>query len=94
MLNASKSYKLALPQLPLAARLGNILPKLIYSSLILIGVQCDAGYTATFNKKGGNQVKGNTILVGKRDTSMGLWWLPLTNSDKGKQNTAVCPTQQ
>ena len=76
-MHSTHTCTLLLPHLPKAATTAHILPGLSHS-LLSIGKFCDTGMTATFDKHGvAIWHDDKTVLQGHRDTTTGLWMLPL-----------------
>ena len=71
--------ELNLPQVTTQGRQTHLLPGLTHSSLMSIGQLCNAGFQATFDQTLVNITNhGNTILIGHRDFTTGLWHIPLS----------------
>ena len=69
---------LDLPDLPMAARNGHIIPELASNSLLSVVVLCGAGCEVSFNKYGVTvKYNGKTVLRESKCARTGLWLLPL-----------------
>ena len=71
---------LGLPDLPIAARNGHIIPGLASNSLISVVVLCNAGCEVTFNKYSVTvKYNGKFFLSETNYAQTGLWLVPLQN---------------
>ena len=69
---------LDLPDLPMAARNGHIIPGLASNSRLSVVVFCDAKFKVSFNKYGVIvKYNGKTVLRGSKCARTGLWLVPL-----------------
>jgi len=78
--SSTHECKLALPQLPAAARFGHILPSPASHSLLLVVKLCNAGYDVSFKDITCDvRYRGRLVLSGSKCHKTGLWFVPLTN---------------
>ena len=77
--SSTHECKLALPQLPAAARFGHILPSLASHSLLSVVKLCNAGCHVSFeNITCKVRFRGRLLLSGSKYHRTGLWFVPLT----------------
>ena len=90
-MNSTRTTSIDWPALPPTARTAHVLPQLDPHSLISIGVLCNHGCIATFDKESVQIHRHNTpILQGPRLPN-GLWSLPLYSQQP--QANALFPEQ-
>lgn len=73
-MDATHTATLHLPNLPMAARIGHVVPQLATASLLSVGQLCDAGCEVTFTPTHVHVTHGNTnALSGIRSPHTKLW---------------------
>jgi hypothetical protein len=81
---------LDLPTLPVGARAAHIIPGLASHSLLSIVTMCNAGCTVTFTKINCTiAYRGRTIICGHKCTRIGLWMVPLKESNAQAANPPI-----
>ena len=79
-LKSTHVRKLDLPQLPMTARLGHVIPGLVSQSLMSVVQLTDASYGVHFLKHCvAMTYNGRVVLEGARNSSSTLWMVRLTN---------------
>ncbi|KAL7527155.1 hypothetical protein ACHAWF_008701, partial [Thalassiosira exigua] len=89
---SSHTCELNLPNVPLDARLGHILPGLAGHSLVSVVRLCNAGCKVNFKDIGVEVIyNGNVVLEGHKDPHTGLWMVPLNGT--AQRDTTAPATQ-
>ena len=91
---STHTAELDLPQLPLAARQGHIVPDLSCRPLLSMGQLCDAGCNVSFDTHSVIVTfRGQTVLTGIRKSDTRLWEIALPTAPTCSQNApnAVLP---
>ena len=94
---SSHTCELDLPQLPLHARMGHVVPGLAGHSLVSVVRLCNAGCKVMFKDIGVEVTyKGKIVICGQKDTRTGLWMIPLTATAQQQleETSRVNPTSQ
>ena len=87
-IRASHTALLPFPQLPIGARLSNVLPALGNRNLISIGQICDYGFSTIFTAKEVSLTSPNTTLTGTHNTNNRLYYIDLQHLEP-VQNTHI-----